>query len=343
MKHSRIRLTSILLSALLLLGVSVRPAGASEVDLLGNQGHVEQMDELLHSPEYRAWHADALRLYQAFFDREPDLDGAVYWIDKYEDGSTLDDLAWAFSQSIEFTTRYGASLTNSEFLTIVYSNVLGRSPDQDGFDYWLGQMNGGLTQPGVVRWVVANEEFITNYPFTGTGVPIEEALLSPSQVPGFNEVFLPGATPGPHPEVTLTGCDAARQWPKNAGIIGYRINNNSAFYELAYEFSAQESAEAFLETAATVTSICNGRAYHGELMTVADIPVPVIPGATMLAHEFVQTDNQSGGFHWKEVYILWNSTVVVVDISARLPTAITNQTLFELVSAAIDQLNTTYG
>ncbi len=343
MKYLRFRLVGILLSALLLVGVAVSPVAASEVDLLGNPGGVSTIDELLDSPEYRAWHADALRLYRAFFDREPDLDGAVYWIDQYEDGSSLDDLAWAFAQSTEFKARYGATLSNSEFLTIVYSNVLGRAPDQEGFNYWLGQMDGGLTQPGVVRWVVANQEFITNYPYAGTAIPLKNALLTPAQVPGFNEVFLAGAEPGPHPEVTLTGCNAARQWPKNAEIIGYRINNTSALYQLAYQFSSQEAAEAFFAQAQTVTAFCNAQTYFGIPMTVSDIAVPTIPGATMVAHEFIQTDNQAGGFHWKELYILWGDTVVVVDISARLPKTIADQTLFDLATAAAGQLGATYG
>ncbi len=147
MKKTRRNLSGIILTLLLVIGVLSGTAGASRVNL----GSPATMTELLDSPEYRAWHADVLRLYQAFFNRAPDVAGSIYWIDKYEDGSTLDDIAWGFSNSTEFQNQYGSTLPNSEFLTIVYSNVLGRDPDQEGFNYWLGQMNGGLTQHGVVR------------------------------------------------------------------------------------------------------------------------------------------------------------------------------------------------
>jgi serralysin len=36
---------------------------------------------------------------------------------------------------------YGQSPTNAEFLTKVYTNVLGRTPDQGGYDWWLNQLN----------------------------------------------------------------------------------------------------------------------------------------------------------------------------------------------------------
>ena len=75
-----------------------------------------------------------------------------------------DDLAYGFAQSDEFIKANG-SLTNHQFLTIMYGNMLGRSPDPGGFNYWLDLMDNGLAQFAVVRWIVANEECINLYPF----------------------------------------------------------------------------------------------------------------------------------------------------------------------------------
>ncbi len=138
---------------------SASVAGADYVD------EANSIDEITEAVDYRTSDADTLRLYRAFLDREPDLPGAKYWISQTRSGASLDDLAYGFAQSDEFISEYG-TLTNAEFLTLIYDNMLGRVADQAGYDYWLGEMNDGLLQFGVVRWVVANDEFVTNYPYS---------------------------------------------------------------------------------------------------------------------------------------------------------------------------------
>lgn len=142
-----------------MLGATASPVGASSYvdDAL-------TVDDVRRSVDYQVADAGTLRLYRAFFDREPDVGGAVYWITQTRDGASPDDLAYGFAQSAEFSQTYGP-LTDADFLTLIYQNMLGRAPDQKGFEYWLGQMAGGLTQHGVVRWVVANAEFIGRYPY----------------------------------------------------------------------------------------------------------------------------------------------------------------------------------
>lgn len=113
--------------------------------------------------------AEVLRLYHAFFDRQPDATGALYWIDLARSGTSITDIAFNFAKSREFGNKYdGAS--NTEFLQQVYQNVLGRQPDSAGFEYWLNLLDSGeLGQGSAVRWIAANAEFITTNPY-----PIEE-------------------------------------------------------------------------------------------------------------------------------------------------------------------------
>ncbi|MEZ5226192.1 MAG: DUF4214 domain-containing protein [Acidimicrobiales bacterium] len=72
--------------------------------------------------------AAVLRLYRAFFRREADVAGAIYWIDQHRNGASLEDLAWGFSNSDEFIADYGTGLGNAAFLDIVYPNALAASP-----------------------------------------------------------------------------------------------------------------------------------------------------------------------------------------------------------------------
>jgi len=80
----------------------------------------------------------ALRLYQAAFDRSPDTDGLGYWVAQVENGLSLPDAAHWFMKSNEFEGLYGNSLDNETFVALLYENVLDRAPEQAGYDYWVG-------------------------------------------------------------------------------------------------------------------------------------------------------------------------------------------------------------
>lgn len=94
----------------------------------------------------------AYRVYQAAFNRKPDLLGLGYWINDMDKGSKLTDVAGGFFQSSEFKAIYGSSTPSDNVLiTNLYLNVLHRPLDQAGFDYWAGQLKSGvITQAGVL-------------------------------------------------------------------------------------------------------------------------------------------------------------------------------------------------
>ncbi len=110
--------------------------------------------------------APVLRLYQAYFNRPPDLGGAKYWLALRREGYDLGDIAGFMSESDEFHRTY-AGTTNPEYVERVYRNVLGRDVDRVGYEYWLGLLeNGDLTRAGAVFYISGNDEFIDSYPFT---------------------------------------------------------------------------------------------------------------------------------------------------------------------------------
>ncbi len=124
----------------------------------------DPIQDIANASGFTGEHADVLRLYWAFFNRDPDTGGAQYWIGISDQGNSLDIIAEQFVVSQEFQNTYG-STSNEDFLRIVYSNVLGRAADLSGYNYWLGQMNAGLSRGGVVRWIAANNEFIVQHPY----------------------------------------------------------------------------------------------------------------------------------------------------------------------------------
>lgn len=83
------------------------------------------------------------RLYQATFDRVPDLGGEGYWIRAMDSGLSLLAVAQAFIDAPEFTSLYGQA-SDSAFVTAMYKNALHREPDQGGFEYHLAALKEGL-------------------------------------------------------------------------------------------------------------------------------------------------------------------------------------------------------
>ena len=92
----------------------------------------------------------AYRLYKAAFDRAPDLKGLGYWINELDNHAPITSVAGNFILSDEFQRLYGVNVSNNDFIRLLYENVLDRSPDQNGYDYWLGDMAKGLTKEQVL-------------------------------------------------------------------------------------------------------------------------------------------------------------------------------------------------
>jgi hypothetical protein len=85
------------------------------------------------------------RLYQATLDRRPDEAGLAGWRAEIDNGKSLLDITPGFLNSAEFTTIYGAT-NNTQFVTLLYNNVLDRNPEQAGYDYHMKNLAGGLTR-----------------------------------------------------------------------------------------------------------------------------------------------------------------------------------------------------
>src|SRR6056297_1040429 len=97
-----------------------------------------------------------IELYIAYFNRAPDAVGLNFWGTAFADGTTLEKIAEEFVGQPETGATYPAGTSNTEFVTSVYDNVFGRTPDQAGFDFWVDQLNRS-EDTGVTR-----DQFILN-------------------------------------------------------------------------------------------------------------------------------------------------------------------------------------
>lgn len=85
------------------------------------------------------------RLYTAAFGRVPDEDGFFFWRNQVRDPLVdYQTIAVGFNYTPEFKSRVSGE-TLGEIITGYYENVLGRTPDQGGINYWVGEVAEGRT------------------------------------------------------------------------------------------------------------------------------------------------------------------------------------------------------
>ncbi|MCQ9425613.1 DUF4214 domain-containing protein [Pseudomonas sp. LJDD11] len=89
--------------------------------------------------------SDLAELYTTFFDRAPDAGGLAYWVAQIDGGQiTLAQVAenW-LTQQPEGQSNFPSTLTDAQFIEAVYNNLLGRTADAGGAQYWLQQLQSG--------------------------------------------------------------------------------------------------------------------------------------------------------------------------------------------------------
>lgn len=100
-----------------------------------------------------------LRLYRAYFLRAPEKAGYDHWADQFSSGRmSLASISQFFSESSEFKNTYG-SLSNTAFVGLIYTNVLGRTPDNAGSSYWITTLDRGRSRGTVMIGFSESSEF----------------------------------------------------------------------------------------------------------------------------------------------------------------------------------------
>ncbi len=107
-----------------------------------------EIDRLQGSAHWQV-RSPVIRLFRAYFLRLPDAGGLDYWVRKSRAGTRLRTISSSFAASSEFARRYG-TLTDRQFVELVYQNVLGRPGDAGGISYWTGKLAARTTDRGGV-------------------------------------------------------------------------------------------------------------------------------------------------------------------------------------------------
>jgi uncharacterized protein (TIGR03118 family) len=140
-----------------------RPPSASELnqwDAALSEG-VPRMQVVLgveNSTEFRQ--AEVSNLYERLLHRAPGQQGLDFWVSRLSAGATLETVAAAIASSPEYFGQAGS--TNLGFLSALYQDALGRSPDPAGQPFFLARLQQGATRFQVATVIFSSNEFRTN-------------------------------------------------------------------------------------------------------------------------------------------------------------------------------------
>ncbi len=133
---------------------SAVPSAAQATEI--REGNTAQMQLGARAPQ-----AQIRRLYIAVYEREPDAGGLEFWTGQLTGGRSLRNIAQQFTEVPEFVSSYG-SLNNTQFIDLIYQNVLGRPADSGGRDFWLGRLSQGASRGDVVLGFSESPEMVEN-------------------------------------------------------------------------------------------------------------------------------------------------------------------------------------
>jgi Ca2+-binding RTX toxin-like protein len=114
--------------------------------------------------------ARVYRIYEAALGRGADPNGLANWVGALEKGASLQTIGDGFLNSPEFIGRFGMG-DNTDFVTLLYKNVLGRDPDQTGLTAWVNYIGSGHSRSEVLTGFSDSPEFVA-----GTAVDVQHGL-----------------------------------------------------------------------------------------------------------------------------------------------------------------------
>ena len=135
-------------------------AGRDGIDTLKNIEHLRFTDfdintgiKALAASMNTATVQRVMELYVAFFNRTPDADGLTYWLGQSKVGTSTTQIAESFyGVGIQYTslTGFSSTMTTTDFINVVYRNVLGRADGADagGLQYWTDKLTSGKETRG---------------------------------------------------------------------------------------------------------------------------------------------------------------------------------------------------
>ncbi|MCM2264091.1 MAG: DUF4214 domain-containing protein [Desulfuromonadales bacterium] len=108
------------------------------------------------------------QVYLNVYQRQADPGGLAYWTGRLETNDlTRSQMMVAFATEAE----YPALAANDVYVTMNYAGLLLRTPDQGGYNFWLGAMDQGLAGQNMLAFFLASDEYLARFNEPGPVLP----------------------------------------------------------------------------------------------------------------------------------------------------------------------------
>lgn len=115
-------------------------------------------------------------LYQNLLGRQGDEAGMNFWNQQLQSGTSIDDIRNAFTGTDEYKSRQAQQNLNAQNINNMYRDLLGRSPEQSGYDFWVQKANEGVPLTDIRQAIAGSPEYqaVPNRPM-GAPTPVQSA------------------------------------------------------------------------------------------------------------------------------------------------------------------------
>ena len=121
-----------------------------------SQEEVEALVEATVAEAAAAYHEAIQALFVAYYGRPGDPDGLGFWAQQaLASGGDLSSIVQAFGNSEEYTESLGG-LGEAEQVGVVFQQLFGRDPDEEGLDFYVGHLEAGNLSLADIALTVAS-------------------------------------------------------------------------------------------------------------------------------------------------------------------------------------------
>jgi len=192
--------------------------------------------------------ADVAKLYVATFNRAPDAEGLRYWTN--DSGLSIEGIAQSFFDQSETQALYPGGTSNNSFVTSVYANLFNRTPDDDGFNYWVSELDSGHVSKQTFILAVINGAQNTDFGQDITILANKQTIGLDFVATGLDDVFFAKAVMAKIDATNESVNDALAQIDKYAAPVGdfteemvsgltlyqYNIEDNYQNFSKGYDY-----------------------------------------------------------------------------------------------------------
>jgi hypothetical protein len=181
-------------------------------------------------------------LYRTLFDRAGDEAGTSYWLEQLAAGKLRDMVIWGFLNAAEFKTLsdgFGVAAVSAAdqsaygiraFTERFYALVLGRQPDQGGFDIWVSSLTAGIYSGGdIAKAFFLSPEYLNQDTSDGAFVDTAyQAFFGRAADEGGKQGWLTALSGGQRREDVLNGFIGSAEFAALAASYGIKASRVSA-------------------------------------------------------------------------------------------------------------------